>query len=137
MLVIRQSQLETLMRGSEDRFVEHLVSHIKKEDPEISTEYTDDELRNMVRVGIKKAEGYGFTLSEDQSAFVAIMFEVAPNFDTQPEIRSVLEESELTPSARLEKLWSPAVPDEAWEKASEEYDESVWQNPPRKTEAEG
>lgn len=124
------------MRGSEDRFVDHLVSHIKSEDPEISDEYTDDELRNMVRIGIKKAEGYGFTLSEDQSAFVAIMFEVAPNFDTQPEIRSVLEESDLTPSARLEKLWSPAVPDEAWEKASEEYDESVWQNPPRKTEAE-
>lgn len=125
------------MRGSEDRFVEHLVSHIKTEDPEISTEYTDDELRNMVRVGIKKAEGYGFKLSEDQSAFVAIMFEVAPNFDSQPEIRSVLEETDLTPSARLEKLWSEAVPDTVWEKASEEYDESAWENPKPATEAEG
>ena len=136
MLVIRQSQLETLMRGSEDRFVEHLVTHIKTEDPEISTEYTDDELRNMVRLGIRKSEGYGFKLSEDQSAFVAIMFEVAPNFDSQPEIRSVLEENELTPSARLEKLFSPAVPDSVWDKASEEYDESAWENPPRATEDE-
>ncbi|MDM7920749.1 MAG: hypothetical protein QUS14_00500 [Pyrinomonadaceae bacterium] len=134
MLVIRQSQLETLMRGGEDRFVEHLVGHIKSEDPEISTEYTDDELRNMVRLGIRKSEGYGFKLSADQSAFVAIMFEVAPNFDSQPEIRSVLEENGLTPSARLEKLWSEAVPDSVWDKASEEYDESAWENPARSTE---
>lgn len=131
-LVIRNDQIEKFIRGDEDSFVEHLVTLRKEEDPEIATEYDDTELRNMVRLGIKKAEGYGFDKSKDQSAFVAIMFEIAPNFDTQPEINSVLKDETIDADAKFEKLWSPAVPDEVWEKAADEYDEAAWQNPPKK-----
>ncbi|CAN5783866.1 hypothetical protein BH24ACI3_BH24ACI3_02970 [soil metagenome] len=132
MLVIRNDQIEKFIRGDGDDFVEHLVAHRKKEDPDIVTEYDDDQLRNMVRIGINKAENYGFQKSKDQSAFVAIMFEIAPNFDTQPEINVVLKDDSLDAEAKFEKLWSPAVPDEAWEKAADEYDEAAWQNPPKK-----
>jgi hypothetical protein len=120
--------MDTLIKGTDDEWVEFLVAHVKKEDPEIATEYQDDALRSMVRVGIEKADRYGFTAAKDQSAFVSIMFEIAPNFDDQPEIKAVLEETQLPTSYRLDKLWSPAVPDEVWEKARDEYNEEAWRS---------
>ena len=118
--------MDTLIKGTEDEWVEFLVAHVKKEEPELEAEYKDDDLRGMVRVGIDKADRYGFTSADDQSAFVSIMFEVAPNFDDQPEIKAVLEENQLPTSYRLDKLWSPAVPEEVWEKARDEYNEEAW-----------
>lgn len=126
MLVIRQEQMNVLIKGSDDEWVETLVSQVKDEDPEIAKTYDDDALRSMVRVSIKKAERYGFTSADDQASFVSIMFEVAPNFDEQDEIRAVLSEDDLKPSYRLEKLWSNAVPEEAWDKAEENYKEEAW-----------
>ncbi len=118
--------MNALIKGSEDEWVEFLVSNVKKEDPELGTKYQDDELKRMVRVAIEKADSYGFVNADDQSAFVSIMFEVAPNFDDQPEIKAVLEEEQLPISYRLDKLWSDAIPDEVWEKAREEYKEEAW-----------
>jgi hypothetical protein len=128
MLVIRQEQIDTLIKGTDDEWVEFLVANAKKEDPEIVNNYDDDTLRRMVRVGIRKSDSYGFTTAKDQSAFVAVMFKVAPNFDQQPEIKAVLDEEQLPPSYRWDKLWSTAVPDEVWEKAKEEYDPEAWKD---------
>ena len=126
MLVIRQEQMDTLIKGTDDEWVETLLKETKESDPDISKKYDDDALRRMVRTAIKKAERYGFTPAKDQASFVSIMFEVAPNFDEQDEIRSVLMEDNLKPSFRLQKLWSNAVPEEVWDKAEENYNEDAW-----------
>jgi hypothetical protein len=125
-LVIRQEQLDALIKGTDDEWVETLVGQVSEEDPDISKKYDDDALRSMVRVAIKKAERYGFTAADDQASFVSTMFEVAPNFDEQEEIRAVLLEDDLKPSYRLEKLFSNAVPEEAWDKAEQNYNEEAW-----------
>jgi hypothetical protein len=118
--------MDVLIKGSEDEWVETLVAQTKNEDPDISNKHNDDELRSMVRVAIRKAERYGFTPANDQAAFVSIMFEVAPNFDDQDEIRAVLLEDSLKPSLRLEKLFSTAIPEEVWDKAEENRREEAW-----------
>lgn len=128
MLVIRQEQIDTLSKGSDDEFVEFLLAHVKKEDPELESKYDDDAIRVMVRTGIDKANHYKITSAKDQSAFVSIMFRIAPNFDGQPDIKAVLEETHSAAADRLEKLWSPAVPAEVWDKAVDDYDEAAWQN---------
>jgi len=125
-LVIRQEQMDTLIKGTDDEWVETLLKETKESDPDISKKYDDDALRRMVRMAIKKAERYGFTPAKDQASFVSIMFEVAPNFDEQDEIRSVLMEDNLKPSFRLQKLWSNAVPEEVWDKAEENHNEDAW-----------
>jgi len=125
-LVIRQEQMDTLIKGTDEEWVETLLKETKESDPDISKKYDDDALRRMVRTAIKKAERYGFTPAKDQASFVSIMFEVAPNFDEQDEIRSVLMEDNLKPSFRLQKLWSNAVPEEVWDKAEENYNEDAW-----------
>ena len=126
MLVVRKAQMDEMIMGDEDEFVSFLVSHAKEEHPEVKEDYTDDELRIMVRGGIKKAKSYGFKHHDDITGFVAVMFEIAPNFDEQEQIKEVLEEEGLNANQKFDKLWSDIVPDEAWEEADENYDDKAW-----------
>jgi hypothetical protein len=107
MLVIRQEQIDTLIKGTDEEFVEFLVGHVKEEFPEKTAARDDETLREMVRGGIRRAESHGFKTAEDTTAFISIMFEIAPNFDDQPPIREVLDE-------------------EAWAEAEKNYNEKAW-----------
>ena len=126
MLVIRQEQIDALIKGSDEEFVEFLVGHVKEEFPEKTAERDEETLRAMVKGGIGRAESHGFTSAEDQTAFISIMFEIAPNFDEQPQIRTVLDDPNFAPGDRLERLWSPLVTDENWEEAEQNYHENAW-----------
>lgn len=126
MLTIRQEQMDSLIMGSDEEFVEFLVAHVKEEYPGIETENDDETLREMVRGGIERAGDHELTTAEDITAFISIMFEIAPNFDEQPEIKAVLDDEKTPPEERLEKLWTPAVPEEAWEEAEKNYDDNAW-----------
>ena len=112
--------------GTDEEFVEFLVGHIKEDHPEIESERDDETLREMVRGGIKRAKSHKLKTAEDLTAFVSIMFEVAPNFDEQPEIKTVLDDKTFPPEERIERLWSPIVTEEAWEEAESNYDENAW-----------
>jgi hypothetical protein len=118
--------MDSLIMGDDEEFVEFLVAHVKEEHPGIETERDDETLREMVRGGIERAGSHELTTAEDVTAFVSIMFEIAPNFDEQPEIKAVLDDENTLPEQRLEKLWAPIVPDEAWDRAEENYDETAW-----------
>jgi hypothetical protein len=126
MLVIRQEQIDALIKGTDEEFVEFLVGHVKEEFPEKAAERDEETLRAMVRGGIRRAESHGFKTAEDITAFISIMFEIAPNFDEQPQIKTVLDDEGFAPEDRLERLWSPLVTDEAWEEAEKNYHENAW-----------
>jgi len=126
MLVIRQQQMETLIKGSDEEFLEFLLEHVREEFPEKIAERDEETLRRMVSGGIRRAESHDFTLAEDVTAFISVMFEIAPNFDEQPQIKAVLDDEQFEPGDRLERLSSPLVPEEAWEEAEEKYDEKAW-----------
>ena len=126
MLVIRQEQLDTLIKGSDEEFIEFLVAHVREEFPEKTAERDDETLRAMVEAGVARAESHGLTTAEDTTSFISIMFEVAPNFDEQPQIKAVLDDGRFAPEERIEKLWSPLVTDENWEEAEKNHDENAW-----------
>ncbi len=126
MLVIRQEQIDTLIKGTDEEFVEFLVAHVKEEFPDKTSEREDETLRTMVKGGIKRAESHDLTRAEDITAFISIMFEIAPNFDEQSQIRAVLDDELCPPEDRIERLWSPVVPDEAWEEGENNYNENAW-----------
>jgi len=126
MLVIRQEQIDALIKGTDEEFVEFLVGHAKEEFPDKTAERDDETLRIMVRGGIKRAESHGFTTAEDITAFISIMFEIAPNFDEQPQIKTVLDDEKFPPEDRIERLWSPLVTEEEWEEAEKNYSEDAW-----------
>ena len=126
MLVIRQEQIDALIKGTDEEFVEFLVGHVKEDFPEKTSEYKDEQLRAMVKGGIKRAESHDLTRAEDITAFISVMFEVAPNFDEQTQIKAVLDDKVYSPEERIERLWSPVVPEEAWEEAAKNYQKYSW-----------
>src|SRR5262245_45845822 len=109
MLVIRQEQIDTLIKGTDEEFVEFLVEHVKEEFPEKAAERDEETLRTMVKNGIERAESHNLRSAEDQTSFISIMFEIAPNFDEQPQIKTVLDDEQFAPADRIERLWSPLV----------------------------
>jgi len=113
--------------GDEDKFVEEIVTHEKETHPDLEKKYEDEKLREMVRSGIKRAKKNRFVTSQDIRAFIAIMFEIAPNFDEEPEIKAVLDDKKIPTKQRFDNLWSSLVSDEAWEEAEANYDEAAWE----------
>jgi hypothetical protein len=126
MLVIRQEQIDTLIMGSDDEFVEFLVGHVKEEHPDLSENYDDAALREMVKHGINRAKSHQLSTAEDLTAFISIMFEIAPNFDEQPQIKAVLDDKAFPPESRIERMWTDVVSEEAWEEAENNFDEKAW-----------
>jgi hypothetical protein len=118
--------MEVLIKGSDEEFEEFLIEHVKQEFPEKAAERDEETLREMVRGGIQRAERHGLTLAEDVAAFISIMFEIAPNFDEQPQIKSVLDDKSFAPEDRIGRLWSPPVTEEAWTEAEKNYNENAW-----------
>lgn len=126
MLVIRQKQIDTLIKKSDEEFVEFLAAHVKEEYPNKSSEYDEETLRAIVRSGIERAESHDIRAAEDITAFISVMFEIAPNFDEQPQIKAVLDDENFPPGDRIDRLGSPAVSEEAWNEAEENYNEDAW-----------
>lgn len=126
MLVIRQEQMDTLIKGTDEEFVDFLVEHVKEQEPELEEEYDDESLREWVRVGLKRAESHGFQTAADLTAFVSLMFRIAPNFDEQPDIKAVFDDRGIPREQCFERLESPAFPKKAWLEAEENYDENAW-----------
>jgi len=126
MLVVRQEQFEKVIKHSEEDFVNYLLGYVQNNHAEAIAGRDEATLRKMIRGGIKRAESHKIEKVEDTQNFIANMFEVAPNFDEQREIRAVLEDETLTPDKRLEKLRSPVISNENWEEARNNYDEKAW-----------
>lgn len=125
MLIIRQKQLDDYILQDEDEFVRFLMQHIREESPERVADYPDNLLEEMVRTGIERAKLHGFERPEDLSSFVAIMFEIAPNFDEQTEIKEFLDDEQTPTDEKLEKILETAS-EEAWAEAEESYDADAW-----------
>ena len=109
----------------EDEFVRYVMKHIREESPERVLGYADDYFEEMVRNGLARARSHGFSEAEDLMAFVAVMFEIAPNFDEQPNIKKVLDDQAIPSEKRFEQLWE-LTSDEDWEEAADNCREEAW-----------
>ena len=90
---------------------------------------SDETLMKMVRLGIERARSYDFTWESSITAFIVLMFKVAPNFDQHPLIARALKDARFAPEERVEKIWE-RVTSKNWEAAREDYDPRAWQLKP-------
>jgi hypothetical protein len=74
-------------------------------------------LREMVTNGLARARSYDLEKPQDLTAFVAIMFDISPNFDEQPDIQRALRDKSIPIEQRFNTMIE-RVPDKAWEEAS-------------------
>ena len=101
----------------DDELVEHIAGHLSEEQPETLAGLSDAEIGRRVRLGLARARAHGFTDPEPATAFVALMFLVAPGFDQQPAIAAAIRSARGTPAERLRTLFSQTQ-EEDWDEAA-------------------
>ena len=125
MLIIREEQIQHFIAADEEQLVEVIREAIRPINPERVADYDDEKLGKMIRTGIERAKSHDLTRSEDIAAFVALMFEIAPKFDEQEEIKAILNDTMFPPDERLYQLFE-RVSDGAWEEAEKLYEDTFW-----------
>ena len=125
MLIIRDAQIQSLISQTGEDLEGLIAGAIKKANPMRVEGLQPERVRSMVRIGIEKARAVGLTKAEDLGVFVSLMFEVSPQFDQEPTIATVLDDTVYTPEDRLSQLFD-RVPEEAWAAAVNLYDEKIW-----------
>ena len=125
MLVIRQKQLDSFLMGDEDKFVRFVAEHIRENHPQRVSECPENLLEQMVRFGLQRARSYGFERAEDLTAFVAVMFDIAPNFEEQSKIKESLEDNKIPTNDKFDWLWNRTT-DEDWEEAKKNCKAELW-----------
>lgn len=116
MLVIRKKQLEVLEDVAARNFENELVEHIKEFAPKHSGVIKDKGVREVVRLGIERAENYGFTKRGPIRFYVELMFMFGSDFDTDfqlpwaagmlnnDEIKDEMERADLLHEKMLEYI---------------------------------
>ncbi len=125
MLIIRKQQIQEFIARDETELTDVVRQAIRAANGDRVKDHNDVELNSMLKIGIDRARSRGLTFAEDIASFVAIMFEVAPRFDEQPDIRKVLEDPKFSPDIRMEQLFT-CVDDAAWVEAGGLYQDSFW-----------
>lgn len=135
MLIIRPEQFAAFKAVAETAFVTRLAERVREKHADVVIELPngssavkqlpDDVLQAMVEQGIARARGYGMSWESTLTAFVAIMFVAAPNFDEHPLIQRVLKDESAPPDSRIDQLWD-RTSDQNWEAVERNYDPSAW-----------
>jgi hypothetical protein len=125
MLVIRSAQIQEFIATDDDQLAKVVAEAVRKACPDRVISFDDTELERAVRLGFERARSHGLTAAEDIAAFVAIMFEVAPRFDEQAEVKLVLDDPAFPPSVRFGQLFARTA-DGAWNEAGRRYEDSFW-----------
>jgi len=135
-LSIRAEQMSVIEAVAQENFVRRIAVHLLAEYPKAVVNLPDDEkstvdelpeetLHDLIRVGIERARGHQLTHESAIAAFVAVMFEVAPNFDTHRLSQVLLNDEEIEPNARLDELLN-VLNEKNWESIREDYDPKAW-----------
>ncbi|OLE51444.1 MAG: hypothetical protein AUG51_23415 [Acidobacteria bacterium 13_1_20CM_3_53_8] len=139
MLIIRPEQMEVFKPQADAQFAERVAAYLRRKHADVVVRLvggatlvnrlSDETLMKMVRLGIERALSYDFTWESSITAFIVLMFKVAPNFDQHPLIARALKDARFAPEERVEKIWE-RVTSKNWEAAREDYDPRAWQLKP-------
>jgi hypothetical protein len=99
-----------------EELIDHIITHLSEEQPELIAELGDEEVRRRVIAGIARAHAQRFVQPESVTAFVTLMFLVAPDFDRHPAIARALRLHGAEPE-RLRLLFE-RTREEDWEQAA-------------------
>lgn len=125
MFLLKTTQIQLFIASDENQLVEVIAQSIRAANGERVAGYDDKDLGSMVKIGIERARSHELTRAEDIAAYVAVMFEVAPRFDEQPEFREVFHDALFSPEARFYQIFD-RVKEDAWIEAQKKYEDSFW-----------
>jgi hypothetical protein len=107
MLVIRDEQMEALRQYMLRSFQNRMVSHLRTDFPEETSEMSDEELQTLVQTGMDKAESYGIVYEDDIQRFLDYMLIHGPDFDqddSHPEVQAILRDEEMDGEEKMDEI---------------------------------
>lgn len=125
MIIIREDQIQHFIAADEDQLVQRICEVIRTLGEDRVAGYDDAKLERMVRIGIERAKSHELSKAENIAAFVAVMFEIAPKFDEQTEIKAILSETQFPPDERFYQIFE-RVSEEGWLEAETLYEDTFW-----------
>jgi hypothetical protein len=135
MLKVRPEQSDAFQLQAEADFVERIAAYLVADYSDLVIQLPEgplsveqipaDQLSQMIENGIARARVYGLSFESSLSAFVTLMFVVAPNFDENPSIHQVLTDEKTETNSRLDNLWG-RTSEENWATAKQMYDANAW-----------
>lgn len=135
-LTVRREQMDVMSAVAEANFERRLAAHIRQSYPasmvkppdggEFSvSQLTEDALTGLVRAGIAKSRKYEMSHESSIAAFVALMFDVAPNFDRFRLCAVLLDDEEKQADLRIEDILA-VLSEKNYEAIRNDYDPAAW-----------
>ena len=134
-MLIRAEQMAVFQKRADDDFVRRLNAHLRENyettvvrlpDKENTvSELSDEELSELINVCVERSRQNGFSYESAIAAFSAIMFDVAPNFSEHEIAQPILEDENIEPNSRVDKLLEQLTEDD-WATIKGSYDVNAW-----------
>jgi hypothetical protein len=86
LLTIRDEQMKILSRMPVEKFVSWMRQRLGKVAPDRCAELGEERTVAAIRLGVARASGYGMPEPEEWSKYVALMFTLGLDFDTDPRL---------------------------------------------------
>lgn len=135
-MIIRAEQMDVFRSAAEENFEQRLIRHLREnyadsvvrlpETESPLSELSEETLHSLVKVSIERARSYGLSFESSISAFSALMFEAAPNFDAHNLSSLCLHDENIAPNERIDEILN-LLTEEHWERIRKDYDARAWQ----------
>ena len=135
-LTVRGEQMEVMQGVSEANFERRISTHLRQSYPASVVKLPDggefpvaelleETLDRLVRASIGKARAYEMKQESSISAFAALMFDVAPNFDEHRLCTVLLGDEEKPPDARIDDILT-VLTEKNYESIRKDYNPRAW-----------
>ena len=116
-MITSPEQMESLSKAAYKEFENRMVAHLKEFFPDECEELGEDEVRDEIKYGVRRAKVYGFESEQDVCRYIDLMFAFGGDFDADPdleELRQLLDEDDDEDAAedateRMDRLYDAAM----------------------------
>ncbi len=110
---LSQAHFDAFKEKARGRFEDRMIEHLRRCFPSQFDDPGEEALRELIRAGVDKANGYGFVAERDVCKFIDLMVVFGEKFDKDrslPWAREILSDpEEEDPSERIERLFDAAL----------------------------
>ncbi len=122
---LRQAHKDSAENLAELNFSIRLRDYLRDNIPEEVEDIQPNILQHMIVAGIHRAKSNDLITEANITAWVQIMFQVAPNFDEQAAIKTALKNCPHKNNDKLDYVFDHTS-DKDWDMAAENYDADAW-----------
>ena len=113
MLTIRKEQIAALSAAEVRKFIDRVVTHVRKFFPDQVEALGEEKTRENIRYGITRAAAYGISAEREVCRYIDVMFALRRDFDNDPTFgfaSEILRDRNVKGSAdRIKRVYRAAM----------------------------